>query len=91
MEISFQEKLADLLRKDISSLTASDILFIRARQSYLTEEQLKIYGPMISNKAPIKLKEDKLAHYRELKKQATEKGIVVPKGTKIEELELMLS
>ena len=53
-----QEKLAQITAKDLGSLTETDIEFLRARSSYLSEEQRAVFKevlgdePQASNDAP---------------------------------------
>jgi len=93
-----QKKLNEILAKDLSSLTTNDIIFLKARRGYLTPEQKEKYlggststggdtQPSVSSPK----KGDKLAEYHELMKEAKAQGITVPKGTKIDELRLMVS
>ncbi len=92
----WQDQLQYILNKDISSLTSSDIVFLRARQSYLTDEQ-RLYYDAILNYTPSEnlknkpKKENNLLLFSELKNQAKERGIFVPKGTKLEELRALLN
>jgi len=92
--IPFEEKLKGILNKDINSLTPGDISFLRARRSYLTQEQLSIYKDILKievvQEAP-EPKEDKLSYYRKLMKLAKEQNVIVPKGTKIDELKALLN
>jgi hypothetical protein len=86
----WQDTLQDILNKDLSSLTESDILFLKARSSYLTPEQLQTYASFFGKPAVVR-KEDKLARYREVVKIAKERGMVVPKGSKLEDIEELLA
>ena len=94
-----QKKLNEILAKDISSLTSGDIIFLQARRDYLTDIQREKYQHFWSTSTGGDTKPsistpkrgEKLAEFHELMRQAKEKGIKVPKGTKIEELRLMVS
>jgi hypothetical protein len=90
MNKDWTEVLQDILNKDVSSLTESDILFLKARSSYLTPEQLQTYASFFTQE-PQQKKEDKLARYREVVKLAKERGMVVPKGSKLEDIEGLLN
>jgi len=43
-EQTWQERLAEILKKEPAALTPGDIEFLRARRSYLNPEQAKLYA-----------------------------------------------
>lgn len=93
-----------IVSKDISALTQSDIIFLRARQSYLTEEQLKLYSPyfdlpvatpVVTNRVDEVLKERKEKMfddftYRELQEKLKELGYKKVVGLKREAMIKMI-
>lgn len=70
-----QQKLNTILNKDISSITESDRIFLKARIDYLTPEQRTTY-----------LSTPQALSYRDLYKKAKEKGLKLKVGLKREEL-----
>ena len=46
-----QEKLAEIVAKEPASLTDSDIEFLRARRSYLSEEHRAVFKDVLSVEA----------------------------------------
>lgn len=51
---TFQETLDILTSKDLSALTQGDILFIKARWSYLSDTQKKTYAHLIETPKKVK-------------------------------------
>lgn len=54
-----QEKLDSILQKGINSLTPGDIVFLRARCSYLTKAEKKKYSKVLVEKPKAKVKVEK--------------------------------
>ena len=54
MEINFMDVLQKIASKDIPALTKSDKDFLKARKSYLTEEQLEKFDKILNPKKPKK-------------------------------------
>ena len=82
-----QARFDKITAKGISSITDTDREFLRARESYLTEEQKVLYFGSKEKKPA----DDKLARYRELMKQAKEMNLDVPKGMKLDQLALFIA
>jgi len=47
IEQTWEERLAEILRKEPAALTPGDIEFLRARRSYLTSEHLGVYAEIL--------------------------------------------
>jgi hypothetical protein len=56
MNKEFLEVLNEILAKEITAVTKSEIIFLRARRDYLTPEQLEKYKDLIEVKKEIKTK-----------------------------------
>ena len=84
----WKDLLQSILQKDISSLVASDIAFLKSRQSYLTEEQVILYSTLWgATETPV----IPSITYKELQAKARELGFKVKVGIKREDLELMIA
>jgi hypothetical protein len=89
------QKLFDkIVAKDLNTITPQDIVFLKARRDYLTDEQhmkfLDVLGEKGIGKPEEGKKVDKLARYHELIKTLKAKGITINKGTKLADLEKMV-
>ena len=99
MDEHTQKVFDAIIKKDVSALIPSDIVFLRARQSYLTEEQLALYAPLFNVKTEPVVeavtevpKERTIADYsmKELYKRAKELGCKTRVGLKRDELIKMI-
>jgi hypothetical protein len=52
--MDFLAKLSEITQKEIAALTEADIIFLKARRSYLTPEQLETYAPVLEPKKKVK-------------------------------------
>lgn len=84
----WKDLLRDILLKDVSALIPTDIAFLKARQSYLTEEQVSLYSPLWGAKETLVTPS---ITYKELQAKARELGFKVKVGIKREDLELMIA
>lgn len=86
-----QKKLDQIVKKEVLALTDTDVAFLKARKSYLTEEQLETYKTVFS-KEPVEVVKPRLERsrgYRAMQRELSALGhhvVGVPK----EELERML-
>lgn len=70
----------DILRKDVETLTENDLAFLWARQSYLTDDQMRLYEPLMRSNIQLnEVKAEKL-DIAKLRHQAKELGIKLDKG-----------
>ena len=51
IEQTWEEALAEILKKEPAALTPGDIVFLRARRSYLSEAQLELYADALSDES----------------------------------------
>lgn len=73
-----QLKFNEITKKEILALTASDIIFLKARRSYLTKAQEEFYSEVLSSKPqPTKPEPDlkRSRSYRAMQRQAKELGL----------------
>lgn len=78
----FLTVLAAITSKNVDSITPGDIEFLKARKSYLTQEQLEKFAFVFGTQ--------KKYTYKELQKLATERGIKAV-GKKADELKRLLN
>lgn len=88
MDQKAQAYLASLVTKDVAELNDYQKAFLRARRSYLTDEQTEKFASVLNDKPA---KENKLEEYQALTKQAKELKLAIPKGTKLDDLRTMVS
>lgn len=88
MDPKTEAYLASLVTKEVVELNDYQKSFLRARRDYLTDEQKEKFAEVLGDKP---VKEDKLAEYKGLTKQAKELGIAIPKGTKLDALRTMVA
>lgn len=79
-----QEKLEIIRNKEINSLTPGDIVFLRARRSYLNQEELERFSAVLESGKPV-------IAYKDLMNKAKEMGHKVKVGLTREELEKMVT
>ena len=90
LDTDTQTKLDSILKKDISAILPSDIIFLKARISYLTPEQRqKYFGKNVMR--VVDVEDDKKPQstglsYAELKAKAKSLGITKVVGISKEEL-----
>ena len=97
MITDFKEKLKVLVEKEVNSLTREDIVFLKARRSYLTQEQLEKFDSVLTEETPEEevvtadrtdvLPEGEHPSYRDLQKRAKELGKNTVVGQSREQLE----
>ena len=78
MDEQSQLKFDEITKKEILALTASDIEFLKARRSYLTEAQEEFYAEVLKSKPQPPKKEPNLNRsrgYRAMQTQAKELGL----------------
>ena len=90
MITDFKEKLKLIVEKEVRSLTTADIVFLKARRSYLTQEQLEKFDSVLTEETPEEevvtadrtdvLLEGEHPSYRDLQKRAKELGKVTVVG-----------
>ncbi len=97
-----QDVLTAITKKEIHELLPSDIVFLRARSSYLTPEQVEKYQSVLSRDVPQRNepeKEEKIQskpttyeqmRYQDLLRQAKSLGIKVKVGIKKDDLIQMI-
>ena len=83
MDSETQAFFDNILQKDITALTEGDIIFLRARRSYLNPEQEEKYKDFIKV-------EEKIS-YKTLMEHAKGLGLKVRVGLKREQLEQMIA
>ena len=86
-----QKKFDEVIKKEVLALTPSDILFLKARSSYLTAIQKEVYKEVLEAKVEVN-KEPNLAKsrsYRAMQRQGAALGLHVV-GVSREELERSL-
>ena len=88
MDPDTQKKFDSIIRKDISAITPSDIVFLKSRISYVSVGDMERFKSLIS---PV-VKEDVVVQitYRELQNQLRAKGIKFKVGMTREQLEALL-
>lgn len=79
LDTKTQEFFNKVLNKDVNTLNEDDCAFLKARQDYLTEEELEKYSFIFEEKEeviddvtteqPIEIKEEKVKKVRKPKKQ----------------------
>jgi len=82
MDDKSQIYLDQILKKDVATLTESDIRFIRARRSYLKKYQLEEYEDILEPKETVS---GDVVPYNELLKQAKALGY---NGNRVKRVEL---
>lgn len=59
LEQTWEQKLSELVAKEPAALSESDIVFLRARRSYLTVEQSEKYAEVLGEKPTEKAEKPK--------------------------------
>ncbi|HKF48313.1 MAG TPA: hypothetical protein VKB38_13205 [Terracidiphilus sp.] len=54
IEQTWEDRLAEILKKEPAALTPGDIEFLRARRSYLDDQQLSLYAEVLGTEKPEK-------------------------------------
>lgn len=78
MDSLTEKKLNEILKKEVLALTEGEILFLKARQSYLTAAQVKVYASVLKSKPQEPAPEPNLRRnrsYRALQTRAKELGL----------------
>ena len=91
MDDSSRKKFDEILKKEVLALTDSDIGFLKARQSYLTAIQKKVYASVLTRE-PVVGQTPNLAKsrsYRAMQREGAALGLHVV-GVSREELERSL-
>lgn len=83
MNIEAQELLTKILNKDVNDITKDDIGFLRARRFYIPEEYMAKVGHFLTDTEEVS--------YKELQRQARERGFKVRVGLTREELLAMIN
>lgn len=85
LNIDAQKVLDKILIKTIPELLSEEIAFLRARRSYLNDEQLEFYKDILSDEVNKKVSDDGESSYNDLQKEAFSLGMknVVGKSKKI--------
>jgi len=93
----FREKLAEIVKKEVTSLTPGDIAFLKARLSYLNKHELKKFVSVLKEETPKEvvvtadrrdtLPEGEHPSYRDLQRRASELGKITVVGQTKEQLE----
>lgn len=89
MNTEARKILERIVKKDIPSLTIGDIIFIKARRSYLTPEQTEKFRHLWEE-IKIPVKEDRPS-YKELREKAKSLGIKLKFGMKREAIEELIN